>query len=215
MAVNKPGGVPVQPDPSGSVSLLDHLQRRHQQELFLVHRLDRPVSGVVILAKSGQSAARLSTQFQNRVIDKYYLAVVRNCPDPPAGTVVHYLRKDASQNRSRVYLDPRPNTKRAALNYDWLCSSETYHLLCVQLLTGRHHQIRAQLGAMGCPVKGDVKYGFKRAQPNKQIYLHAWQLCLPQELEHLLVLTAPLPKEDPLWQIFNPTVTHLADTRLP
>jgi 23S rRNA pseudouridine1911/1915/1917 synthase len=145
----------------------------------------------------------LTEQFKNREISKEYLAIVGQLPPQQEGTLVHFLRKNEAKNISVAYAEETPGAERAELKYRVLGSSDRYHLLHIQLLTGRHHQIRAQLSAIGCPIRGDVKYGFKRANKNRSIDLHAWKLSFehPHSGETLSV-TAPLPDEV-VWKAFG------------
>lgn len=199
---NKPPGIPVQADKTGDTSLLETAEKHAKRTLHLVHRMDRPVSGAVLLAKTKAVMTALTEQFKNRQIDKEYLAIVGTLPPESEGTLVHYLRKNEAKNISVAYAEEMAGTERAELKYRVLGSSDRYHLLHIQLLTGRHHQIRAQLAAIGCPIRGDEKYGFKRSNKNRSIDLHAWKLAFehPHSGETLSV-EAPLP-EDVVWQAF-------------
>ncbi|MBL7781551.1 MAG: RNA pseudouridine synthase [Saprospiraceae bacterium] len=200
---NKPPGIPVQADKTGDTPLLEIAEKYAKRTLHLVHRMDRPVSGAVLLAKTKAVMTALTEQFKNREIDKEYLAIVGQMPPQQEGTLVHYLRKNEAKNISVAYPEETPGAERAELKYRVLGSSDRYHLLHIQLITGRHHQIRAQLAAIGCPVRGDVKYGFKRANKNRSIDLHAWKLSFehPHSGETLSV-TAPLP-EEVVWKAFG------------
>ena len=173
---NKPPGIPVQADKTGDTPLLEIAEKYAKRTLHLVHRMDRPVSGAILLAKTKAVMTALTEQFKNREISKEYLAIVGQLPPQQEGTLVHFLRKNEAKNISVAYAEETPGAERAELKYRVLGSSDRYHLLHIQLLTGRHHQIRAQLSAIGCPIRGDVKYGFKRANKNRSIDLHAWKL---------------------------------------
>ena len=201
---NKPSGIPVQADKTGDTPLLEIAEKYAKRTLHLVHRIDRPVSGAVLLAKTKAVMTALTEQFKNRQIDKEYLAIVGVLPPEQEGTLVHFLKKNSTKNISVVSAEETPGSERAELKYRVLGSSDRYHLLQIQLLTGRHHQIRAQLAAIGCPIRGDVKYGFKRANKNRSIDLHAWKLAFehPHSGE-TLTIEAPLP-EEPVWQAFKP-----------
>lgn len=200
IAVNKPAGMPVQADKTGDPSLLEWAEAACEQSLYLVHRLDRPATGILLLAKNPLAVAQLQQQFQNRTVEKEYLAVVATLPPEPEGTLVHFLQKNAAKNRAFATAEERPGTDRAELHYRLLGSSTSYHLLHIRLITGRHHQIRAQLAAIGCPIKGDVKYGARRSNRDRSIHLHAWRLAF----EHpgsgeWMQLEAPVPQGDPVW----------------
>ncbi len=199
---NKAPGMPVQADKTGDPSLLELAEKYAKRTLHLVHRMDRPVSGAVLLAKTKAVMTNLTDQFKNRQIDKEYLAIVAALPPEPEGTLVHYIRKNEAKNISVAYPEEMPGAERAELRYKVLGSSDRYHLLHIQLLTGRHHQIRAQLAAIGSPIRGDVKYGFKRANKDRSIGLHAWKLAFehPQSGE-VMSVTAPVP-EEVVWGTF-------------
>lgn len=207
---NKAPGMPVQADKTGDPSLLELAEKYAKRTLHLVHRMDRPVSGAILLAKTKAVMTALTEQFRNRDIDKEYLAIVQVPPPETEGTLVHYLRKNEAKNISVAFKEEQPNTERAELHYRLLGSSDRYHLLHIQLLTGRHHQIRAQLAAIGSPVRGDVKYGFKRANKDRSIGLHSWKLSFehPHSGE-LFSVTAPLP-EEVVWQAFKPVLEEMA-----
>lgn len=200
LAANKPPGMPAQADKTGDESLLQWAEVHCMQSLHPVHRLDRPASGVLLLAKTPAAMTNLQRQFQQHVVEKDYLAVVGAPPPEPEGTLVHFLQKKAGQNRAIAAPDEHPGAERAELHYRLLGSSQRYHLLLIRLITGRHHQIRAQLAAIGCPIKGDVKYGFRRGNRDRSIHLHAWRLAFEHpgsgEWMHL---EAPAPAGDPVW----------------
>lgn len=200
---NKAAGMPVQADKTGDTSLLELAEKYAKRSLHLVHRMDRPVSGAILLAKTKAVMTALTDQFRNRQIDKEYLAIVQVLPPQPEGTLVHFLKKNEAKNISVAFPEEQPGSERAELRYRVLGSSERFHLLHIQLLTGRHHQIRAQLAAIGCPIRGDVKYGFKRSNKDRSIGLHSWKLSFehPHSGETLSVV-APLP-EEVVWQAFQ------------
>ncbi|MCK6693298.1 MAG: RNA pseudouridine synthase [Thermoanaerobaculia bacterium] len=200
LALNKPPGMPAQPDKTGDESALQWGEAHCRQALHPVHRLDRPASGVLLLAKTPAAMTLLQRQFQQHTVEKDYLAVVGAPPPMPEDTLVHFLQKNTAKNRTDVFPEERPETERAELHYRLLGSSERYHLLLIRLITGRHHQIRAQLAAIGCPIKGDVKYGFRRGNRDRSIHLHAWRLAFehPGSGEWMIV-EAPAPEGDPVW----------------
>ncbi|HRI62192.1 MAG TPA: RluA family pseudouridine synthase [Saprospiraceae bacterium] len=203
IALNKAPGIAVQPDKTGDVTLQAQAEAYCRQPLHLAHRLDRPVSGVVVYAKTKTAMTALTEQFRSRAVEKTYLAVVQNLPPEPEGTLIHFLRKNEAKNISIVASESDAGAERAELHYRLLGSSERYHLLEIQLITGRHHQIRAQLAAIGCPVKGDVKYGFRRSNRDRSLHLHAWKLAFDHPVSGERVqLEAKLP-EDPVWQAFG------------
>lgn len=203
IALNKAPGIAVQPDKTGDVTLQAQAEAYCRQPLHLAHRLDRPVSGVVVYAKTKTAMTALTEQFRGRTVEKTYLAVVQNLPPEPEGVLVHFLRKNEAKNISIVAAESDAGAERAELHYRLLGSSERYHLLEIQLITGRHHQIRAQLAAIGCPVKGDVKYGFRRSNRDRSLHLHAWKLAFDHPVSgERIQLEAKLP-EDPVWQAFG------------
>ncbi|MCK5736116.1 MAG: RNA pseudouridine synthase [Spirochaetaceae bacterium] len=207
LAVNKPTGMLVQGDKSGDVSILDmvkvFLKERDDKPgnvfLGLPHRLDRPTSGVLILAKTSKALSRLAASFRDRDVSKIYWALVEAPPENPEGELIDWLKKDGRTNTSRRVMVGTPGAKEAQLRYKLLGASERYWLIEVELLTGRHHQIRVQLSAMGCAIKGDLKYGAKRSNPGGGIHLHARRLETAHPTkDSRLVITAPTP-DDPVW----------------
>jgi 23S rRNA pseudouridine1911/1915/1917 synthase len=212
VAIIKPAGIGVQPDKTGEQCLLDQAELHLGQSLFVVHRIDRPVSGIVLFAKTKTAAHALSEQFKERGLTKTYLAVVANLPEPTTAELVHYFEKNESKNKSRVYTEDKAGREKGILKYRVLGSSERYHLLEIQLYTGRHHQIRAQLSAIGCPIKGDVKYGAKRGNLDRSIHLHAHKITIKHPTtSELLIFLADIPSGDTVWsafldQINNPLV---------
>ena len=206
LVVNKTAGLLVQGDKTGDKSLLDlakkYIKDKYQKpgEVFLglVHRLDRPTTGVIVLARTSKALSRLSQQFKERIPKKIYRAVVSGTPEPKA-TLEHYLRKNSSKNKSFHYPKNTPNTKKAVLHYRSVKQLKSYHVLDIELETGRHHQIRAQLAAVGLHIKGDLKYGAKRPNKNGSIHLHARSLTLihPTKKEEMTFL-APTP-DDVIW----------------
>ena len=211
LVVNKRCGDLVQPDPSGESALEDQIKAFIRQrdakpgEVFLgvVHRIDRPVSGAVLFAKTSKALVRLNEMIREGRIRKIYWALTEQTPDPVEGRLVHYLLRDGRTNRSRVYDSPRPETKRAELCYRTVGASTRYTLVEVELLTGRHHQIRAQLAKIGCPIRGDLKYGAKRSLPGGGISLHSRTVAFEHPVRREPVeVTAPVPAGDNLWTYF-------------
>lgn len=209
IAVAKKAGDIVQGDKTGDVPLSDmvkaYLKEKYHKpgEVFLgvVHRLDRPVSGVVLFARTSKALARLNKMFAgHEAVRKTYLAIVANRPPEPQGTLTHWLTRNEKQNTARAYDREVPNSKKAVLDYRLVAQSDRYYLLEIELHTGRHHQIRCQLAKMGCPIRGDLKYGAPRSNPDGSISLHAWRLSLEHPVSHVsLTIEAPVPQEH-LWQ---------------
>ncbi|MEM6771555.1 MAG: RNA pseudouridine synthase [Bacteroidota bacterium] len=205
IAFNKPAGLAVQPDKSGNPSLLGLGAAYIRHDLYLIHRLDQPVSGVVLLGQKPSAQTAITRQLQAGTVEKHYLAIVGNRPETDSGTLRHYLR-NARGNRSAINENPSPGSREALLDYQYLASSERYHLLSVKLHTGRKHQIRAQLAAIGCPLRGDTKYGFKRSNPDGSIDLHSYRIAYDHPVSGERVAhQAPLP-EGKVWDAFREAV---------
>ncbi|MBK7489196.1 MAG: RluA family pseudouridine synthase [Bacteroidales bacterium] len=209
--VNKRSSDLVQGDGTGDESL-DNIIRRYIKEKYgkpgnvflgVVHRLDRPVSGCVVYARTSKALSRLSELFRTRDVKKSYWAIVTDRPPAEEGSLQNYLKKNEKQNKSYVYDKEVKGSKSAELSYRILARSERYYLLEIDLLTGRHHQIRAQLAAAGCPVRGDLKYGARRSNEGGGISLHARRVSFihPVRNEEINVV-APLP-DDRIWKLFK------------
>ena len=169
--------------------------------LGVVHRLDRPTTGIVIFAKTSKSLERLNKMLREKSIQKTYWALVERSPDPSEATLTHYLRKNPKNNKSTAFSKETPNSKRATLHYKTLLELDKYTLLEINLETGRHHQIRCQLSVSGHPIKGDLKYGSKRSNSNGGIHLHAVKIEFNHPVKkEPVVVQAPLPDES-LWQL--------------
>ena len=202
IVVNKRVGDLVQGDKTGDKPLSDvvkeYIKDKYNKpgEVFLgvVHRLDRPTSGIVIFARTSKALSRLNEMFSNRETQKTYWAVVKNKPEKTADTLVHYLKRNEKNNTSKAHLKEVPDSKIARLDYKIIKELDSYFALEIDLHTGRHHQIRAQLAAIGCPIKGDLKYGFDRSNPDGGIHLHARKLVFihPVSKENLEIV-APTP----------------------
>ena len=207
IAFNKPCGIPVQDDKTGDRSLLSMAQAYCQRPLHLLHRIDRPASGVVLFAKTNKALRSINRQFQDREVEKTYLAITTKGKLPPAGELRHFLTKNAKLNKSFITETKQAGSKQAILQYKIVAGSDNYNLLQVVLQTGRHHQIRAQMAGSDCPIKGDVKYGFRRSNKDKSINLHAWKLAFrhPVSAERIEI-TAPWPDND-IWPVFQNLVT--------
>jgi 23S rRNA pseudouridine1911/1915/1917 synthase len=208
IAVNKSTSEIVQGDKTGDQPLSEtiklYLKEKYNKpgDVFLgvTHRLDRPVSGVVLFAKTSKALTRLNEMFRNQEVKKTYWAIVKEKPAQPEGRLENYLIRNEKQNKSVAFDTERSDAKKAALSYKLIAHSDTYYLLEVQLETGRHHQIRCQLAKMGCPIKGDLKYGFPRSNPNGGISLHARSVEFIHPVSKLKIsLTAPVPNDDKLW----------------
>ena len=211
LIVNKRCGDLVQPDPSGASALENEIKEFIRQrdskpgEVFLgvVHRIDRPVSGAVLFAKTSKALVRLNEMLREGRIRKVYWALTEQTPPEEAGTLVHYLLRDGRTNRSRLFDQPHPEAKRAELRYRVIGASARYTLVEVELLTGRHHQIRAQLARIGCPIRGDLKYGARRSLPGGGISLHSRTVAFEHPVRREPVeVTAPVPADDALWNYF-------------
>lgn len=207
LVVNKRVGDIVQGDATGDTPLSEHVKEyikiKYQKpgNVFcgVVHRLDRPTSGIVLFAKTSKSLERLNAMFREKTISKTYWAIVKNAPAQDRGTLIHYLKKNPKNNKATVYNKATEGAKKAILHYQKVLSLDHYTLLEIDLETGRHHQIRAQLSAMGCPIKGDLKYGFSRSNTDGGIHLHARKIKFihPVSKESLEIL-AP-PPDDVIW----------------
>jgi len=203
--VNKQVAEIVQGDQSGDKSLdlliREFIKARDNKPgnvfLGIPHRLDRPVSGALIYTKTGKALSRMAQMFKEKAVEKIYHAIVQHPPDPPEGTLEHYISRNTKQNKSYCHDTEREGAKHAVLHYRTVGSSERYHLLEVVLETGRHHQIRAQLASIGCVIRGDKKYGFRRPNRNGGISLHARKVSFhhPVKGDRMEVL-APYPEGD-------------------
>ncbi len=209
IAINKRVGDIVQGDRTGDTPLSDlvkqYIAEKYQKPgavfLGVVHRLDRPTSGIVVFARTSKALTRLNKLFSERKTQKTYWAVVKNTPTQKEATLVHYLKRNPKQNKSYAYPTEVPTSKKAILEYRVLKKLDQYTLLEIALKTGRHHQIRCQLAAIHSPIKGDLKYGFKRSNADGGIHLHARKLVFvhPVKKEELVII-APPPK-DVIWNV--------------
>lgn len=209
--VNKSASEIVQGDKTGDIPLSEtvkgYLKEKYQKPgnvfLGVTHRLDRPVSGLVVFAKTGKALSRLNEMFRTGDIHKTYWAIIKQCPPAPEGELVHYLVRNEKQNKSYAYDKEVKDSKKAVLHYRLIARSETYYLLEVDLKTGRHHQIRCQLAKMGCPIRGDLKYGFARSNPDGSICLHARKVSFVHPVSKIEIeVEAPLP-DNRLWSFFE------------
>lgn len=204
IAFNKPAGIPVQEDKTGDKALINLAEIYTKSKLQLIHRLDRPASGLALFARTDGALASLNEQFRERKVEKIYLAAVQEKPPKEKDKLIHFLKKNPHNNRTQAFEKEQPGSKKAELSYRYLGGTEHYHLLEVMLNTGRHHQIRAQLAAIGCSIKGDVKYGARRGNRDRSIHLHAWKLRFRHPVSgEMEEVVAPLPEGDAVWQAFQ------------
>jgi 23S rRNA pseudouridine1911/1915/1917 synthase len=208
LVVNKRPGDIVQGDQTGDTPLSEvakrYIKKKYEKPgnvfLGVIHRLDRPTSGVLAFARTSKALSRMNAQFKEKEVRKTYWALVSSPPPTESGRLVHWLQRNPKQNKSYAHSSEGPDRKKAVLNYRVLKALDRYYLLEIDLETGRHHQIRSQLAAIGCPIKGDLKYGFPRSNPDGSIHLHARHLEFLHPVRKTEVqLTAP-PPQDPLWE---------------
>lgn len=208
IVVNKESGEIVQGDKTGDAPLSDlvkaYIKEKYRKPgnvfLGVTHRLDRPVSGLVIFAKTSKALSRLNEMFRKGEIHKTYWAIVKNKPKERQGRLTHWIVRNEKQNKSYAYDNEVKDSKKAVLDYRLLASGDNYHILEIHLFTGRHHQIRCQLSAMGCPIKGDLKYGAQRSNPDGSISLLSRYVEFVHPVsKEAIALDAPLPKDN-LWE---------------
>jgi len=211
IAVNKTCSEIVQGDKTGDSPLSEIVQQwlkeKYQKSgnvfIGVTHRLDRPVSGIVLFAKTSKALTRLNEMFREGKIRKTYWAIVKNHPSQEEGELVHYLIRNEKQNKSYASEEEKPNSQKAILSYKIKSHSDHYYLLEIELKTGRHHQIRCQLAKIGCPIKGDLKYGFDRSNKDGGISLHARTLQFVHPVsKETIKITAPVPNNR-LWRAFE------------
>ncbi len=204
IVINKRAGDIVQGDKTGDKPLSEvvkeYIKEKYNKpgEVFLgvIHRLDRPTTGIVVFAKTSKALTRLNESFKNRETKKIYWAVVKNSPPKSNDTLVHFLKRNSKNNTSKAHVKEVPDSKKASLEYRLFKKLDNYFGLEILLHTGRHHQIRAQLTAIGCPIKGDLKYGFDRSNSDGGIHLHARKLEIMHPVtKENLVFVAPTPNE--------------------
>ncbi|WP_299099712.1 RluA family pseudouridine synthase [uncultured Winogradskyella sp.] len=211
IVVNKRAGDIVQGDKTGDKPLSEvvksYLKDKYNKEgnvyLGVVHRLDRPTTGIVLFSKTSKALPRLNKLFAEKTAKKTYWALVKNEPPKTSGTLIHWLKKNPKNNKSTAYIKEVEGSKKAILHYKIIQTLDNFYLLEIDLETGRHHQIRVQLSSIGCPIKGDLKYGFNRSNKDASISLHARTLRFvhPVKKEDLK-FTAPLPNEA-VWNACN------------
>jgi 23S rRNA pseudouridine1911/1915/1917 synthase len=209
IVVNKRAGDIVQGDKTGDQPLSDivkdYIAEKYNKpgKVFIgvVHRLDRPTSGAVVFARTSKALERMNKMLRERQVDKTYWALVEGHPKQEGATLVHHLKKNSKNNKSTAFSRAGSDTKRAVLHYAVLAKLDLYALLEITLETGRHHQIRSQLAAIGHPIRGDLKYGFKRPNKDGGIHLHARKISFVHPVKKVRVeIVAPLP-DDSLWQL--------------
>lgn len=209
--VYKEAGEIVQGDKSGdrplSETVKEYVKEKYHKPgnvfLGVVHRLDRPVSGLVVFARTSKALSRLNLMFRNGEVHKTYWAIVKDSPSNPEGTLTNWLVRNERQNKSYAYDREVPGSKKAILDYRVIGHSDNYTLLGINLLTGRHHQIRCQLAHMGCPIKGDLKYGAPRSNPDGSISLLSRHIEFVHPVsKETISVDSPLP-DDPLWHVFT------------
>lgn len=207
IVINKRVGDIVQGDKTGDKPLSEvvkeYIKEKYNKpgDVFLgvIHRLDRPTTGIVVFAKTSKALTRLNESFKNRETQKTYWAIVKNCPPKEKDTLIHFLKRNPKNNTSKAHTKEVPESKKASLDYTIIKKLDNYFALEINLHTGRHHQIRAQLAAIGCSIKGDLKYGFDRSNPDGGIHLHARKLAFIHPVtKEMLLIEAQVPK-DTLW----------------
>ncbi len=208
IVVYKESGEIVQGDKTGDIPLSDivkdYIKEKYQKPgnvfLGVVHRLDRPVNGLVVFARTSKALSRLNEMFRTGDVHKTYWAITKEQPAELEGRLEHWLVRNEKQNKSYAYTREKPGAKKAILEYKVIGRTDNYNLLEVRLLTGRHHQIRCQLAAMGCPIKGDLKYGARRSNPDGSISLLSRRVQFVHPVSKLLIdIVSPVP-DDNLWQ---------------
>lgn len=214
LVVNKAPGEIVQGDKTGDTPLVETLKLWLKEKYAkpgnvfcgVVHRLDRPVGGLVIFAKTSKALSRLNEMFRNGEVNKTYWAITRNLPPKEEDTLTHYITTTERNNKSYASLTEKKGSQKAVLKYRHIASTDRYHLLEVNLLTGRKHQIRVQLSAVGCPIKGDLKYGDKRSNPDGSISLMSHRIEFTHPVSgNKIDVTAPVP-DDNLWRALDESI---------
>lgn len=207
IVINKQPGDISQGDKTGDTPLSEvvklYIKEKYKKPgnvfLGVVHRLDRPTSGIIIFAKTSKALERLNKKLRNKEIQKTYWAIVKNRPPKSSDTLIHFLKKDHQKNKSKAYEKEIKDSKKAVLHYSVLKELNHYHLLEIQLETGRHHQIRTQLAHIGSPIKGDLKYGFSRSNKDASIHLHARKIEFVHPVSKEPLTIEAKPPNDPVW----------------
>ena len=211
IAVNKQPSDIVQADKTGDEPLSEKVKKYIKKKynkpgavfLGVVHRIDRPVSGVIIFAKTSKALSRLNTLFREKKIKKTYLAIVKNKPSPTKNTLIHYLKKNKLKNKSSAFKKSIEGSLKSELEYELIKSLDNYYLLKITPKTGRHHQIRVQLSTIGCPIKGDLKYGAKRSNKNASINLHAYKVEFTHPVKKNNIIISAKPPKENIWNNYN------------
>lgn len=209
--VSKEAGEIVQGDKTGDIPLSDtvkaYIKEKYNKPgnvfVGVPHRLDRPVSGIVVMARTSKALSRLSEMFRNGEVKKTYWAIVKNMPPKQEDELTHYLVRNEKLNKSFAYDEEVPNSKKAILHYKLIGKSDNYCLLEIDLKTGRHHQIRCQLAKIGCPIKGDLKYGAERSNPDGSICLHARKVSFLHPVKKVMLEVEATVPQTTLWTSFN------------
>lgn len=209
IAVNKNCHEIVQGDKTGDEPLSEALKLYLKEKyakpgnvfVGVTHRLDRPVTGVVLFAKTSKALSRMNELFRDGKVQKTYWAIVKNRPPAPEGTLTHWLTRNEQQNKSYASDTEKPQAKKAILHYQLIAQSDNYYRLEIDLQTGRHHQIRCQLAQIGCPIKGDLKYGARRSNPDGGISLHAYRIAFVHPVSQKPIEIIAPPPDGPLWKI--------------
>ncbi|MCE2845446.1 MAG: RNA pseudouridine synthase [Sphingobacteriales bacterium] len=212
IAVNKRPGDIVQGDKTGdtplSESVKEYIKQKYQKPgavfLGVIHRIDRPVSGVVLFARTSKSLERMNRMFRDKEINKMYWAVVKQPPPQEQDSLIRHLVKNERLNKSFAHMEPVKGSLESRLDYRVIGKSDHYFLLQINPITGRHHQIRVMLSSIGCPIKGDLKYGFARSNPDGSIHLHARGVTFTHPVSgELMHIQAKSPENDPVWKAFS------------
>ena len=207
IVINKRPGDIVQGDKTRDIPLSEivkgYIKKKYNKPgnvyLGVVHRLDRPTSGIVVFARTSKALSRLNKLFSENQVKKTYWAVVKDSPDKSQDSLIHWLRKNPKNNKSTAFPKEVPNSKKAILHYEVIRELERYFLISVSLETGRHHQIRCQLSAIGCPIKGDLKYGFDRSNRDASIHLHSRKIEFTHPVSKETISLLAIPPDDAIW----------------
>ncbi|WP_026461907.1 RluA family pseudouridine synthase [Adhaeribacter aquaticus] len=211
LAINKPSGILVQGDDTGDVPLSelakDYIRTKYNKPgnvfMGVIHRLDRPVSGVVLLAKTSKALSRMNELFRSNKTKKTYLAISGKRPPHAKDTLIHWLVKDDARNTTKAFAKENKQGLRSELSYNLLATQADYNLFKVNPVTGRPHQIRVQLASQGCPITGDLRYGAPTPMPDKSICLHAFQLEFEHPIQKTLLTISAMPPNKQPWQNFT------------
>ena len=219
IAINKSNSDLVQGDKTGDEALDEkikkYLKKKYSKPgnvfLGVMHRIDRPVSGVVLFARTSKALIRMNEMLKKRNVQKHYLAIVENKPDVKEGTLKNYIVRNRKINKSFSHIKPVPESKEAILDYKLIGRSGKYYLLYIDLKTGRHHQIRSQLAKINCPVKGDLKYGFASSNPDGGISLHSYEILFKHPVKKEMISIIAQPPKDTSWNLFAEDIKNNYD----